>query len=105
MDKLNRLFYIRFTNNTDALLAIRCVCGIVKSGHSKLRGIQPRSHNKIYIPLQIISSMPSIKQLKKQYSNLNKTQQTFVKYVLIIKISTLVLASALFILAWKYVMK
>jgi hypothetical protein len=49
--------------------------------------------------------MPGIKQLRKQYSNLNKTQQTFVKYVLIIKISTLVLASALFILAWKYVMK
>ncbi len=47
----------------------------------------------------------SVKQLKTQFKNLNKTQQKFIKYILIIKISVFVIAIALLILVWKYVMQ
>lgn len=46
-----------------------------------------------------------LKQLKTEFRNLNKTQQRFVRYVLVIKISVLIIAIAVLILAWKYFMQ
>lgn len=47
----------------------------------------------------------TIKKLKTQFKSLNKTQQKFVMYVMIIKISILLAGIALLILVWKYVMQ
>lgn len=44
--------------------------------------------------------MKKIKELQKQFKNLNATQQKFIKYVVIIKIAVLVVGISILALAW-----
>ncbi len=47
----------------------------------------------------------ALKQLKTKFKNLNKTQQKFVRYVMIIKVAVLLVGICILVLAWKYFMQ